>query len=148
VLIRGACHCGNISFALTWEPSPVEIHARACTCSFCTAHGGVWTSYPAGSLQVAIDDPALLSRYAFGTRTAEFHVCARCGVVPLVTSQIDGDLYAVVSVNAFQGVDPSIVRRAPMQLDEEDVGSRLARRKRYWIGDVQYVESPLAGSPA
>ena len=26
--IHGRCHCGNISFALSWEPDPTEIPAR------------------------------------------------------------------------------------------------------------------------
>jgi hypothetical protein len=32
MLINGACHCGNISFALDWLPTPTEIPARACGC--------------------------------------------------------------------------------------------------------------------
>ena len=44
MLITGRCHCGNISFALDWQPEPTDIPARACSCSFCTKHGGVWTS--------------------------------------------------------------------------------------------------------
>ncbi|MCW8808778.1 MAG: hypothetical protein OQK79_11810 [Rhodanobacter sp.] len=140
MLIHGCCHCGNITFALGWEPDPAEIPARACTCSFCVKHGGVWTSHPAGSLKVAVKEPALVSRYAFGTRTAEFHVCARCGVVPVVTSRIDGRLYAVVSVNAFEGVDPTRLRHASASLDGEGKEARLARRQRNWIADVTYVE--------
>jgi len=138
MLIRGRCHCGNIAFTLTWDPDPLEIPARACTCSFCTRHGGVWTSNPAGALRVTIRDPALVSRYEFGTRTAEFHVCSRCGIVPVATSRIDGRLYAVVSVNAFEGVDPALLRRASSSFEAEDEASRLARRKRNWIGDVEY----------
>jgi hypothetical protein len=140
VLIPGKCHCGNIAFSLRWEPDPAEIPARACTCSFCVKHGGVWTSNPASSLRVVVHDPSRVSRYAFGTETAEFHICARCGVVPVVTSRIDGRLYAVVSVNAFDGVDPARIRRAPMSLDDEDTGTRLARRRRNWIADVTWVD--------
>ena len=140
MLIPGKCHCGNISFALTWEPDPAEIPARACTCSFCTKHGGVWTSNPGGALEVRVKEPSLVSNYAFGTRTAEFHICARCGVVPVVTSRIDDHLYAVVSVHAFEGVDPSLLRRAPASFDGEGNDTRLARRKRNWIADVKYVE--------
>ena len=141
MLIRGKCHCGNISFALNWEPDPVEIPARACDCSFCTKHGGVWTSNPGGALKVAIEDRSLVSTYAFGTRTAEFHICARCGVVPVVTSRIDDHLYAVVSVNAFEGVDSSLLSRAPANFDGEGTDSRLARRKRNWIADVEFAGS-------
>jgi hypothetical protein len=141
MLILGKCHCGNIAFSLTWEPEPREIPARACTCSFCTKHGGVWTSNPDGALKVLVEDPSLVSRYAFGTRTAEFHVCTRCGIVPVVTSRIDDHLYAVVSVNAFEAVDPSLLRLAPASFDAEGEGSRLARRKRNWIAEVEFLAS-------
>jgi hypothetical protein len=140
MLINGKCHCGNITFSLTWEPDPAEIPARACDCSFCTKHGGVWTSNPRGVLEVVVKDPSLVSKYAFGTRTAEFHVCARCGIVPVVTSRIDDQLYAVVSVNAFEGIDPSRLRRASASFDGEGKESRLARRKRNWIAKVRYIE--------
>ncbi len=138
--ITGTCHCGNISFHLSWDPDPVEIPARACTCSFCVKHGGLWTSNPAGALRVAVRDPAQVSRYGFGTGTAEVHICTRCGVPPVITSRIADRLYAVVSVNAFDGVDPARIRRAPITLDDEDTATRLARRQRNWIADVTWVD--------
>jgi hypothetical protein len=138
VLIGGSCHCGNISFELLWEPEPAEIPARACTCSFCVKPGGVWTSCPAGRLIVSVADPANVSRYVFGTKTARFHVCTNCGVVPVVTSDIDGKVYAVVSVNALDGVDRSLLKHASATFDLEDERSRLARRKRNWISNVQF----------
>ena len=140
--IEGKCHCGNIAFSLTWDPEPAEIPARACDCTFCVKHGGVWTANPDGRLRVVVRDPALVSRYSFGTHTAEFHACARCGVVPVVTSRIDGKLYAVVSVNAFEGIDPARLRRAPISFDGEETDSRLARRKRNWIGEVEFAGPP------
>jgi hypothetical protein len=138
MLMRGSCHCGNITFSLTWEPDPTEIAARACTCSFCVKHGGVWTSSPGGALRVRVEEPALESKYVFGTRTAEFHVCARCGAVPVVTSLVDDMLYGVVNVNALEGVDPALLRRTTANLDGEGTDSRLARRKRNWIADVAF----------
>lgn len=137
-MIRGKCHCGNISFSLAWEPEPAEIPARACGCSFCVKHGGLWTSSPNGALKVAVKDPTAVSRYAFGTGTAEFHICARCGVVPIVTSTLDGRLYAVVSVNAFEGIDPARIRRAAADYEGEATEARLARRKRNWIPEVVF----------
>jgi hypothetical protein len=139
MLIHGKCHCGNIAFTLTWAPDPERIPVRVCTCSFCTKHGGVWTSNPAGKLRIVVDDPSLVSNYSFGTRTAEFHVCIRCGIVPVVTSRIDDHLYGIVSVNAFEGVDPSLLDRAPANFDGEGQDSRLERRKRSWIADVEYA---------
>lgn len=139
--ISGRCHCGNMGFVYTLEPDPAEIAARACTCSFCVKHGGVWTSSPTGSLRVRIREPQRVSRYAFGTRTALFHVCSTCGVVPVVTSTIEGHDYAVVNVNAFEDVPSSMLRRTPASFDGEGEGERLARRARNWIADVTFVDS-------
>lgn len=139
MLIAGSCHCGNLNFTLDWSPDPEEIPARACTCTFCSKHGGVWTSYPAGSLSVRVKDPTLVSRYAFGTETADFHICTQCGVVPLVTSAIDGKLYAVVNVNTFENVDRALLKHASSTVEGENTDDRLARRKRNWIGSVTFT---------
>jgi hypothetical protein len=139
MLIRGSCHCGNIRFTLNWRPEPAQIPARACGCTFCQKHGGVWTSCPEGALQVSIADQALVGLYRFGTGSADFHVCGRCGVVPLVTSAIAGRLYAVVSVNAFEGIDPALLQHAPASFEGEDESTRLARRARNWIADVRFI---------
>ena len=140
MLISGSCHCGNITFKLDWEPDPQEIPARACTCTFCTKHGGVWTSCPTGLLTISIRTPSSVSRYSFGTRTAEFHVCSACGIVPVVTSEIGGNLYAVVSVNAFENVAPTLLRRASANFATENEETRLARRARSWIPRVVFTE--------
>jgi len=140
MLINGKCHCGNISLILEWPGDPPEIPARACGCSFCVAHGGVWTSNPSSDLAVFIRDPVLVSKYVFGTRTATFHVCSRCGAVPFVSSEIAGHLYAVVNVNVLADVDEAWLRRAPSSFEGEDIESRLARRKRNWIAKVRIDE--------
>jgi hypothetical protein len=137
MLINGTCHCGNISFSLDWPGEPSEIPARACDCSFCVKHGGVWTSKPGARLDVRIADPAASSKYVFGTETATFHVCSRCGAVPVVSSEVENRQYAVVNVNTFEGVDPSLLRRASANFEGEDVDSRLSRRARNWIDNVR-----------
>ena len=141
MLINGKCHCGNIALTLEWRGEAPEIPARACGCSFCVKHGGVWTSNPGSRLTVTVDKPELVSKYAFGTGTATFHVCSRCGAVPLVTSEISGHLYAVVNVNVLENIEESWLRRADANFEGEDVESRLARRKRNWIADVRFVDA-------
>ena len=141
MLLTGKCHCGNIAFELEWEGDPGEIPARACDCSFCVKHGGVWTSNPKSTLVVAIRDASLVSKYAFGSRTATFHVCSRCGAVPLVTSEIANHLYAVVNVNVLENVNQSSLHRATATFEGEDVETRLARRRRNWIADVRIAEA-------
>lgn len=143
MLIPGSCHCGNIAFNLLWRPDPVEIPARACTCSFCVRHGGVWTACPAGKLSVTIKNPARVSCYNFETRTADFHVCTICGVVPLATSRIDGKLHAVINVNAFEGEARRLLKPSSVSFDDEDMQSRVARRTHNWIADVRFVDNDV-----
>jgi hypothetical protein len=142
MLLSGKCHCGNISFALDWQGGPGEIPARACGCSFCAKHGGVWTSHPESRLAVAIRDATLVSKYAFATRTATFWVCSRCGVAPFVTSEIANHDYAVVNVNVLENLDPSWLRRTSADFEGESLESRLARRTRNWIADVHISDAP------
>ena len=139
--LTGNCHCGNIGIDLEWPSEPPRVPARACGCSFCVKHGGVWTSNPNARLAVGILDPSRVSKYAFGTRTATFHVCAQCGIVPFVTCEMGGRSYAVVNVNALENVDPAWLDRASADFEGEDLASRLARRKRNWIADVRVTES-------
>jgi len=138
MLVIGKCHCGNITFTLDWPEDQPEVPARACNCSFCIKHGGVWTSNPRAKLSVVLHQPDLVSKYVFGTETATFHVCTRCGTVPIVTSEIANHLYAVVNVNTFENFDESRLRRSTASFDGEDIDSRLARRCKNWIADVSF----------
>lgn len=139
--IDGGCHCGNIKFVFQWPGDAQEIPVRACSCTFCMMHGGTYTSHRESELSAHIKDPALVSKYRFGTRTAEFYVCSRCGAIPFVTSEIGGHLYAVVNVNTFHGFDRSRFQRATTDFDGEDSESRLDRRSKTWIPNVGITES-------
>ena len=57
-------------------------------------------------------------------------------MVPFVTSEIEGRLYAVVNVNTFQGVDRSTFERAMADFEGEQTDGRLSRRARTWIPSV------------
>jgi hypothetical protein len=140
--IEGKCHCGNIRYVLDWPGEGTDIGVRACGCSFCVKHGGSWTSHRGAELAAEVRDAALLSKYRFGTGTADFYVCARCGAVPFVTSAIDGRSYAVVNVNTFEGIDVSLLARQATNFDGEGTGDRLERRKRNWIPAVRISSEP------
>ena len=77
-------------------------------------------------------------------KTAEFHVCTGCGVVPVVTSRIEGGLYAVVNVNAFENVKPALLQRSPSTFEGENEQARLSRRKHNWIADVHFEANSYA----
>jgi len=146
--ISGKCHCGNIAFLLEWPGEVPEIPARTCGCSFCVKHGGMWTSSPTSRLLGTIDDAALVSKYVFGTQTATFYICSRCGAVPFVTSEIDNHLYAVVNVNVFENLDRSCLRQSVARFESETVDSRLERRKRNWIADVRITDRSIVSQNA
>ena len=59
--------------------------------------------------------------------------------MPVVTSTIDGAVYAVVSVNALDNVRPELLRQGSVSFDGEGTGDRLARRQRNWIGHVEFT---------
>lgn len=134
--IEGKCHCGNITYVFSWPGDKSKIPVRTCSCTFCTMHGGTYTSHRKAKLSAAIRDQTQLSKYRFGTGTADFFVCSRCGAVPFVTSEIHGRLYAVVNVNTFEGVDHSTFQRVMMDFEDEGADSRLKRRSETWIPNV------------
>lgn len=130
--IHGTCHCGNIRFLFHWPGAGDFIPVRACGCSFCVKHRGVWTSHPNGRVEPIVGDPAQVNRYRFGTGTADFHICSDCGVAAIATSDIGGSSYAVVNVNCFDDVERGELVESASDFDSEATEDRLARRQRNW----------------
>ena len=141
--IDGRCHCGNITFTFQRPETEETIAVRACSCTFCSKHGGVYTSHPAGKLNAQLANPALLNIYTFGTGTADFYICTQCGVVPFVTSTIDGHLFAVVNVNSFENVAQTELSASVSNFDGESIEQRLARRQRTWIPQVSIEDKTV-----
>jgi hypothetical protein len=83
--IHGSCHCGNIRLTFDWPDTGPTIPVRACGCALCTKHRAVWTSHPDGRFYLRIGDDSQVTLYRFGTKTADFHVCITCGVMPVAT---------------------------------------------------------------
>ncbi len=136
--INGKCHCGNITYKFDWpsdDPNP-EIPTRRCSCSFCTKHGGTYTSHRSAKLGVEIAEPTAVSRYRFATQTAEFYICSRCGVVPFITSLIAERKYAVVNVNTFEGLVLPTFQESTTDFSGETTEDRLQRRAATWIPNV------------
>jgi len=134
--IHASCHCGNIRVALDWPDPAPAIPVRACGCGLCTKHGAAWTSHPHGRFTLQIADETRVSRYQFGTKTADFHVCLTCGIIPIVTCTIDGGRYAVFNVNTFDDVDRSQLVATAANFEGETTQDRLARRRRNWTPEA------------
>jgi hypothetical protein len=128
----GGCHCGNLAF-LFEASAPLEtLGLRADGCSFCRAHAPRHTSDPHGTVSISVRDVDALVRYRFGHRTADFLICARCGVYIGALMEDGGKSWFVINANALRPPpgDDFPVQRA--DLDAEDVPARIARRKKRW----------------
>jgi hypothetical protein len=140
--IRASCHCGNIQVAFDRPESGAPIPARACGCGLCSKLGAAWTSHPDGRFCLRIAEPTGVARYRFGTRTADFHVCLTCGVIPIVTCVIDASRYAVFNVNTFDDVERSRLVETAANFDGETTENRLARRRRNWTPEAVAPPEP------
>ena len=123
---RGGCHCGALRVTFESARPAADLSLRECQCTFCRHHGARNTSDPAGRVQVVAEREALV-RYRFGLRTADFLVCARCGVY--IACVLD-DAFASVNTRALDGDWDRPA--APMHFDAETVESRIARRRTTW----------------
>ena len=54
--VNGRYLCAKISFALSWEPDPQEIPARACSCLFYSKHAGALDVDALSDLQRQLGD--------------------------------------------------------------------------------------------
>ena len=129
--LEGTCHCGNIAIVLETQQDPRDLPLRACDCGFCRRHGARTTADPGGQARIGVQDRSLLSRYAFGLRTAEMIVCARCGVYAGAVVREGNRGWAVLNANLF--LDAAFDRPAQkVSYEGETAEERIARRKRTW----------------
>ena len=132
MILRGACHCGQVEVAFETASPVADLPLRACGCSFCRRHGTKAVADPNGRLTISAP-PNGLNRYRFGLRTADYLICRNCGVyVAAVTT--DGDKpRAIVIVNALDERDRFSREPIPVRYDAETREQRLARRRSAWM---------------
>ena len=129
---HGGCHCGNVRWTLTTRLGAAQLPVRACQCTFCRRHGALTSSDPAGTLGFAVQDPVALLRYRFATGTAEFLLCARCGVYVGAVMKEDGRRFGIVNLNSLDArADLTPVPEA-MDYSAEDATARRLRRRVRW----------------
>lgn len=135
IVLGGQCHCGNLAAELTTRLLPAELPLRACQCSFCRGHRSRTTSDPAGQLRFVVRDEAALSRYQFGSRTAQMLVCRACGgylgaFMPGGEDASRG--FGIANVNHFARSAEFTQEPARVDYDGESVEDRRARRRKLW----------------
>jgi len=135
---RGSCFCGNIKFELKTLKQAQDFAIRRCQCSFCTKTGARYISDPKGELIVHLKDENRVNLIQFGTKTADFAACLECGAIPLAISNIDGQVYGIININALDEAANFNRHAIAMDYDDESKEQRLARRKQNWIGAVRF----------
>lgn len=133
---KGGCHCGNIRVALRLSKPPAENPLRACACSFCRAHATRTVADPAGLFELRAADWSLVEPYRFGSRTADYILCRRCGVYVAALCETASGLRAVVNVNSLDDRAAFTMTPAAPDYDGETVEARLARRAANWMPAV------------
>ena len=136
--LTGTCHCGAIRGTLHATKPAADLQVRACQCGFCTRHGAMTVSDPAGRATFEIERAALAT-YQFGTRTGTSLICRKCGMYVGVTLEEDGKVWSVLNVRGlaiaeFAGRSPE-----PVVYDGEKPEERIARRKAKWTPtEIEY----------
>jgi hypothetical protein len=126
------CHCGALSASYRTTIATSSWPMRLCQCAFCRAHGATSTSDPAGELTFAAAESALLQRYQFGTRSADFLICRACGVFMGAVMTIDSRRWGVLNVRTVQPIPLDLPPAQAMSYDGEASSSRAERRTQRW----------------
>jgi hypothetical protein len=128
----GGCHCGALRFTFATSLPASRWSVRACQCGFCRAHGALSTSDPGGSLSFRTIEPELLRRYRFGLKTADFLLCARCGVYIGARIETAGGHFGILNVRALKPIPGDLPAAALADYSVESSDDRVARRERRW----------------
>ena len=128
----GGCHCGNLRYTLDTQLALAALPLRACQCSFCRLHGARSTSDANGRTRFQVRDASRLTRYRFGLRTADFLICAQCGIYAGALMREGDAQWAIVNANTLDDVAQLTQDVAPMDYAGENAAQRLARRKQRW----------------
>ncbi len=139
----GSCHCGAVRVSLTLSRPLAELGVRACQCSFCSRHGGLTMSDPAGSAEI-VAAPGALRRYAFGRRQIEFLLCRECGVYVAAWMEAEGRGYSTLNAAGVDLPGVADITPQPMDYDEETDDERIARRLSRWTPTVLVEAVPNA----
>jgi hypothetical protein len=140
---EGGCHCGNLRLTLRLSRPPQEVRPRACGCSFCRAHATRTTSDPLGAAEIWARDWDLVELYQFGSRSADFLVCRRCGVYIGAVCSTEAGTWAVINTNSLADRASFTGAVAPVDHDGEATEDRMTRRTSNWTPAILHRQNKL-----
>jgi hypothetical protein len=143
MILRGACHCGQVEVAFETASPVADLPLCACGCSFCRRHGTKAVADPNGRLTISAP-PNGLNRYRFGLRTADYLICRTCGAYIAAVISGHGEERATLNVTAT--AIPGLADRhaEPVDYDRESAEDRRARRLTTWTPS-RIVQQAQAG---
>lgn len=139
MILRGSCHCRALGVVLRTD---ADIELRACQCSFCRLHGALSVSDPLGKARIVVRQEALLTRYRFAAKTADFLLCGGCGVY---IGAICSPGRATLNARTLGLEGPA----RPVSYESETAAERVARRLERWTpADIIDCRRMRADEPA
>ncbi|MCF6211563.1 MAG: hypothetical protein L3J88_05230 [Gammaproteobacteria bacterium] len=136
--IEGGCHCGNIHYRYEIDEPLENLSIRACTCSFCTKQGAIYTSDPGGKLNVRIKENEHIQKYRFSSKFVDFIFCRICGVMPLSITEIDGSTFALINIKT-SNINFHSLPVQTVAFSKETVEESVKRRQSKWIPEVEGI---------
>lgn len=135
---QGGCHCGNLRVQVRLTRPAAEMQVRSCACSFCRSHGTRTVSDPAGQADLWASDWSLVERYRFGSRTADYLLCRRCGVYVGAVCETRVGRRAVINTRCLDDQAAFVREAVHPDYDGEAVEDRLVRRALNWTPVVMH----------
>ncbi|WP_319569131.1 GFA family protein [Cohaesibacter marisflavi] len=99
---NAACHCGSVQFRVTISKN--DKPPRRCTCSICRMRGAAAVSTPLDGIEF-LKGEEMLTKYQFGTMTAEHYFCSKCGIYTHHKRRSSPNEYGI-NVACIEGVSP------------------------------------------
>lgn len=105
-MIKGACHCGAVSFEVAQTPARIV----ACNCSICRRVAALWVHSPPADGVVLYAPEGSTHAYSWGDKGLLFHSCKTCGCTTHWAA-VDGGRIAV----NFRMVAPEAYKNIPVR---------------------------------
>jgi hypothetical protein len=134
-IVKGGCHCGNISYTAEFSDKLVNFIPRACDCTFCTRHGATYTSDRNGKLAINITNASQVSWYRQGSKIANFLICKQCGIMTNVCYEESGRLYGSINIRTSDKFN-LFGHNQVMQLTQLSDNIRIKLWKDNWFSSV------------
>lgn len=132
--IRGSCSCRNLE--LVWHTVDYSVAPRACQCDYCRAKDAAYVSKSRTAVELRVHKEPLHRICEHGSKSAQFHECANCGDVVLVTANIDGEMYGALNARCLvnpQGFSGDI----ETHFDAQTAAQKRERWRRNWCSPVK-----------